>query len=638
MYENIYNNSNGFFGYTSDGNPHDCGNGFRIVRVYKNLEDNTYTLRLTSTYGDSEIIHDFPRGHLDKRYIGELQEKGFSVSQDNFPIFTKAFFKTEKTYLKNNPVCYNHKYVGWQKVNINGKDEILFKSFGKGGNYPSEYKGNLDIEPQGTLQGQIDMIKSEVEGNTPLEAVLAIGASAILNGYIGELVQTDTLIVHLVGDSSQGKTTAARLAVSVAGSSDVRKSSLFKSWNATYNGIITRMQGNHGMPVAFDEISKFRGKDMSDVVYVLTDGREKDKCNKDGEMKLVKAVDSWHTVIISTGEASLLNKCSENTGLKVRVIELEDVFTKSAKNADAIKKSVSENYGFIAPFLASALSKIGQDKLVRQHEKYKNRFIELCGNLKLIDRIAGNIAMFILSADLLNKALKLNLNVKKIVSYFVANVKANNANKDMADEALAKIIEFTNVHRKNFMIKCKKIFKRFQIDPNYNITTERGLDKVEKIMEEEATASECWGKIIDGSCLNDTNIDIQILFYKERFNKIIKELGFEDAKVVIKKLKEKGYLDHETGKTYRKRKIRSTDPANTHTIVINIPRCDDMESDEDDSLTTAESVADETEGTEDIKNTKKAFDKILEFDDCDGNIILHDDCDEDDDRELKDVG
>lgn len=101
------------------------------------------------------------------------------------------------------------------------------------------------------------------------------------------------------------------------------------------------------MPVAYDEISKYQGKNLSATIYALSDSREKDRNNKDGNQKCVNEFDSWRTCIISTGEASLIAKCQNNTGLKVRVLEFCDVFTKSAANADAIKKSVQTDYGHI---------------------------------------------------------------------------------------------------------------------------------------------------------------------------------------------------------------------------------------------------------------------------------------------------
>lgn len=613
MYSGIYNCPDGYFGYKTEKTLHDCGRGFSIERISECVEDGEYSFTLRTFYGEAWKYAEFPRGHMDKKYIGELAGKGFDVNPNNFDVFLKALQNAEEEYLRTKYLFYINKDIGWQYVYIDGKERRLYKSHGRIGNYPSEYTGPLDIEPRGSLQGQLDMIRTEVEGNIPLEAVLAIGTSAILNGLIGESVNVSTLLVHLYGDSTQGKTTAAQLAVSIAGSCDVRKSGLFMSWNGTYNSIVTRLRGNKGMPVAFDEISKYKGNDLSSIVYALTDGREKDRCNKDGNIKAVGEFDCWQTTIISTGEASLLSKCNNNTGLKVRVLELDDIFTSSAQNADNIKNSIREHCGNIAPKLASKLSNMNPEDILTLHERFKNRFIKKCGDIKQVDRIANNIAMFILAAHVLNKAFSLHLHVGEILSYFADNVKKNSENRDIADVALEKILEVVNINKAKFA-KDSYVCEGEEI---------------------QAKGNECLGKICQYKG-NNPDIAEQVVIYYDRFCQIVHDVGFEDEKVVIGKMKEKGYLDCEKGKNYRKRKVNANDAVASKVIVINVPK-DISEVTEEEAV--LEQSVDDTSSSPVKEKLKSSFEIYLEsHDEDDGVVIFDDDCDEDDDRELKDVG
>ena len=57
-------------------------------------------------------------------------------------------------------------------------------------------------------------------------------------------------------------------------------------------------------------------------------------------------------------------------------------------------------------------------------------------------------------------------------------------------------------------------------------------------------------------------------FTREAFKKIVLSLGYEDEKVLLKKLKQAGYLNHEQGKMYRKRKLRKDDSSNTNMYVL----------------------------------------------------------------------
>ena len=58
--------------------------------------------------------------------------------------------------------------------------------------------------------------------------------------------------------------------------------------------------------------------------------------------------------MISTAEHTILKDASANDGLRARCIEISDVFTTSADNADAIKKE-HQNYGHVMPLVAEYL-------------------------------------------------------------------------------------------------------------------------------------------------------------------------------------------------------------------------------------------------------------------------------------------
>lgn len=560
MYADIYSDVEGCFGHIQNNKYHPYGRGFGLEYISVNIEDETFTDTLSTTYCGRPILIDFPREHLSKKYIGELQSKGFDVNEFNFPTFLKALQNEEEEYEKNKEARRNHGHVGWQDMKDDkGNTERLYKSYDRAGNYASEYRGALNIKPSGSYKNQINMIENEVLGHIPLEAVLCIGGSAIVNGFIGKAVSVSNIIVHLYGDSTQGKTTAAQLAVSIAGSCDIQSSGLFMSWNATDNSLITRMKGNHGMPVAYDEISKYQGKNLSATIYALSDSREKDRNNKDGNQKCVNEFDSWRTCIISTGEASLIAKCQNNTGLKVRVLEFCDVFTKSAANADAIKKSVQTDYGHIAPRIAEVLQKrIGYDKAIELHQKYKEDFINRCTDVPQIERLAGTVAMFAVSAYVMKNHLGIDINIEGVIDYFLDNIKQNGINRDIADTAIEKIQEYVHLHKNRF----------------FYLT---GTNAHE-------ASGECWGKVIDCEHIkgnNDKRIAEQFTIYYNRFCDILHELNYEDADVVIRALKKKGYLDCEEGKTYRKRKVSNSDASPSKVIVINIFAESEEETDDE---------------------------------------------------------
>ena len=60
----------------------------------------------------------------------------------------------------------------------------------------------------------------------------------------------------------------------------------------------------------------------------------------------------------------------------------------------------------------------------------------------------------------------------------------------------------------------------------------------------------------------------EIEIYYETFKKIVKSLGFEDEKIILSKFKSHGYIDYESGKNYRKRKISPNDAISSRVVVL----------------------------------------------------------------------
>ena len=71
------------------------------------------------------------------------------------------------------------------------------------------------------------MINNHILGNPELEFALSSGLSSILLGYIGEDLGLESNIIHLVGNSTTGKSTALKLAISSFGYPDIKKNGLY---------------------------------------------------------------------------------------------------------------------------------------------------------------------------------------------------------------------------------------------------------------------------------------------------------------------------------------------------------------------------------------------------------------------------
>src|SRR5699024_5847043 len=135
-------------------------------------------------------------------------------------------------------------------------------------------------------------------------------------------------IFSFTGHSSTGKSTAAALAVSVAGNPNKGDETLFRSWNATRNALEGYLSHNYGVPIVFDELSSATFRGTTDLLYSIAEGQGRQRSNIHGDVKTPK---NWGTSVISTAEYSIFNDAAKNDGLRVRTIEINECFTKSAQ-------------------------------------------------------------------------------------------------------------------------------------------------------------------------------------------------------------------------------------------------------------------------------------------------------------------
>ena len=84
-----------------------------------------------------------------------------------------------------------------------------------------------------------------------------MGFSAVLVGYINKFlnIHSDSLIFHICGNSTTGKTTAAMVAVSGFGDPKEGPRSLIQSFNGTNNALTKVIANIDGMPIVCDETS-----------------------------------------------------------------------------------------------------------------------------------------------------------------------------------------------------------------------------------------------------------------------------------------------------------------------------------------------------------------------------------------------
>lgn len=189
-----------------------------------------------------------------------------------------------------------------------GSDKLCFQS---------EHSVNQDFKSSGTLQSWQACVAAPCLGNPMLLFVLSAAFAGpllrLVNQYDGGLG------IHLLGDSSQGKTTALHMAASVWGAP-----TFVKSWRATGNGLEGIAAALNDTLLVLDEISESAPQEIGAIVYALGNGIGKQRANRYGS---AREPSRWRIMWLSSGERSLNGHMREanlsaKAGQQVRLLDI----------------------------------------------------------------------------------------------------------------------------------------------------------------------------------------------------------------------------------------------------------------------------------------------------------------------------
>ena len=193
-------------------------------------------------------------------------------------------------------------------------------------------------------------------GAEPYAFTVAAGFGAPLMKFTG----FEAALLNAVGVSGIGKTTAAKVALSIFGSYDKQKLVVDDTPNAT----LERIALAGSLPVYIDEITNIDSKLLSNFVYRITQGRGKLRLT---EKAMERTPPEWNTIVMSSSNASLIARLStlklnaEAEMLRVFEFHATPVFDKPT--AKYINDTVRDNFGLAGPVYI--------DWLVRNQETVK---------------------------------------------------------------------------------------------------------------------------------------------------------------------------------------------------------------------------------------------------------------------------
>ena len=257
---------------------------------------------------------------------------------------------------------------------------------------------------RGTLEGWKQIIAAPAVGNP----ILVLSLCAAFAGPVLALAGVESGGVHLIGDSSTGKTTALQAACSVWGGESYRR-----SWRATANGLEGAASLFNDSLLALDEISECDPRDGGEVIYMLGNGRGKQRASRTGT---ARNVTRWRSSVLSTGERSIAASMMEagqrvKAGQSVRLLDIPVQRTYGAWDdlhnyangpafSDAIKRAAHQQYGTAGRAFLEKLARDGSN-LNAKFEAIKVQLLEgIASGDGQPARAAARLAVLALAGEL----------------------------------------------------------------------------------------------------------------------------------------------------------------------------------------------------------------------------------------------
>lgn len=425
-----------------------------------NLRKYSFDLPITDIYEITSVLR-------------ELASHGVIV----YPFYreaAEAYLTYELQRCKN--VEYVHSRLGWYEHN--GELLYLHEKNTIAGGYVSKSDREHSFFTNGDRAKYEKFLRSVIYPHPTLALAMAIGYSSVVVSRLVKYLDFDqAIIVNFCGASSTGKTTASQLLVSAFGCPIIsNRESLIRNFHSTTNALMASIDGVSGMPLVLDDITTNPNINTRELIYTLAGGEEKSRCSSDGTVR--KSGAGWNGVIVISSETPIQDQHSENQGLKVRVLNVQDIpWTPDGKTAEQIKSFVKQNYGFTGKDFADYISTITTDDLVRRYEKAKDvvhTLMKLRDNLS--DRLESKYSAIALTIELMNECFALTLDTRELMTLFLAPEQNGVADRDISLRALEHVKNYIITNRSNF----------YELSKYANNTTEvrravgknRGLIKV----------------------------------------------------------------------------------------------------------------------------------------------------------------
>ena len=217
----------------------------------------------------------------------------------------------------------------------------------------------------------------------PVVRLMVAGALA---STLTQRAGLEVAVIDLAGTTSQGKTSALRVALAALG--DPWR--LLRSWDTTRIAVERAAAYSRGLTLAFDDTMRARKiEDVAGAIYDVTSGVSRARGSKVGGLQAAPRSHSW---LLSTGEGPIINMAEGFGGIWSRVLTVTapawgGVSADLGVEIRGILNVLREHYGHGLPALVERLASIEPAELRARHAALVDSFAS-----RIYDRHPGHVA------------------------------------------------------------------------------------------------------------------------------------------------------------------------------------------------------------------------------------------------------
>jgi|TARA_R110000824_G_scaffold100272_3_gene238453 hypothetical protein len=346
------------------------------------------------------------------------------------------------------------KQFGWTSDEggsfILGNQEIFKDKVGF--NPPSAQTTGLfpAFEPKGTLEAWKDTMNFYNREGFELHQFV-VGTS--FGSPLMQFSPINCAALHIYSkDSGVGKTTAMAAGVTVWGSSE----DLIIHERDTFNTKMNRGEVYHNLPLYMDELTNTKGRDLSNLAYQLTGGRQRGRMSASANMERHRG-EAWRLLAVTTGNTSMVERISIIKAMPKaeaqRILEcrVKRIHFDTKEETDKFSADIKNNYGHAGKeYVQYVMNNVEDAKTLLT--KVQNRVDKEAGLTAENRYWSVLVACTITGLILAKRAGLVDYDAGKIFAWAVARLKENKRQvEDMSVSVEETLNDYIHEHWSNVL-------------------------------------------------------------------------------------------------------------------------------------------------------------------------------------------